>query len=404
MSPRVRPETAVERIDRKVREREAHYSRVHKTAPGRALHYDPDSGNSWFRDMALVAARDQRKRDAFDNPALRGRDPGEPNRVAGPLEPLDLDMVQARLAATAEQARFDLSAAGATALIPTAQLPAELAAEFEVAARNRGVLANALGTKPIPDATGMTIAIARLSGGASVAVQAAEGDANSSTDPTLTLADSALCYASGELNVPRQLIDRAGQGTAGTIDKVLAAELGSASAERLDSQILSGTNTSGQARGLLNVSGISTTTYTSGSPSVAGCASKIGAAFATVAAADGQAPDTLLLHPRRLAWLLSQTASGDDPRRTLDLFERVIPVSCLPATRGTGTNEDVAVVLRSSAVEVFTDARLSAHPGGANSGTLSVKYVATLRVGVVTKAPAAVGIVGGTGFANPSFA
>ena len=243
MSPKVKPSPKFQReVDRQL---------------DAAVRYGHDSPHSFFRDMALKAESEQRRAANLDSPVLRGRDPG-PAEPASVLTPKNLGEVEARLRANQKKAaaRFDLTAAGSSALIPAAQLPRELAERYELAARARAQVATALGTNPIPDGTGMTVKLAALTGGASAAVQATEGDAVSNTDPTFGAVANALAYVSGFVDVSRQLLDRAGNGTAGRLDEVIAGELGRAAGTVLDQQILNGSGTSGQTLGLLNASGI----------------------------------------------------------------------------------------------------------------------------------------------------
>src|SRR5262245_44821313 len=59
--------------------------------------YSPGSPHSWFRDLALVAARNQRREAALDNPILRGLDQGDPDLAASIMSPKDLDEVETRI-------------------------------------------------------------------------------------------------------------------------------------------------------------------------------------------------------------------------------------------------------------------------------------------------------------------
>ena len=64
--------------------RAAEYERVNRTAYGTGLTYGgPESSNSYFRDLLLVHESDSRKRASYDDPRLRGRDPGDASRIPG---------------------------------------------------------------------------------------------------------------------------------------------------------------------------------------------------------------------------------------------------------------------------------------------------------------------------------
>lgn len=411
MSPRVQPTSHAAELELAHATRER-FERANRTPLETAYKYEPGVANCFYRDLTLRAERKQRRRDSSLHPIMRGRDGGDGGRLPSPVEPLDLDVVEARLARAERHARefaraqFDLASSGsAGALIPTAQLPPNLAQIWETAARGRSTLAEALGTLPVPEGTGLTVNVPRLSTGTGAAVQAAEGDAVTESDAVFALAESPLAYVAGVQDIPRQLLDRAGVDTASTIDTWITSDLAAAASSRLDEEILSGAGSGGHALGLLNVSGITSTTYTDASPTPAELLSKIGSCYSATATADGRAPDLLVMHPRRAAWLFSQTASADNPRRLLDaLGLRVVIAPGVPTLLGASTSEDRVILLRSSAVEVFTDAEITAHPGGAASGKLQVQFRARLRVACVCKAPTAVGVISGTGLASPTFA
>lgn len=411
MSPRVKPrngdealDAAHERIDATRRE----YARVHRNEPGKLLRYGPDNPNSYYRDRLLIDAQDERIRASREHPVLRGADPGDSSRIPSPVEPLDMNAVRARLELASRQAReqYDLASSGSAGyLIPSAQLPPSLGAEVEAAARARATVLAALGSKPVPDGTGLTVAIPRLvSGGAATGVQAAEGDAVTEADPTLALASSPLAYISGNRDLSRQLLDRASAENAHALDVTLTGDLAADAAAQTDQQILAGTGANGQALGLLETSDITTTTYTDGSPTSGECCKKIAECFSTVAAADGTAPDTLILTPARYAWLLAQSVSGDDSRRILEAFENVVLSASMPTTLGSGTNEDRIIVLRRDAVRVYADSPEVTVHGDPGSGTLEVRARLLVRLAVVCRAPTGVGVVAGTGLASPSFA
>jgi HK97 family phage major capsid protein len=386
MTPRVEPETA-----KVTRER---------------LRYGKDSPHSFFRDLLLKAESEQRRQAAMDSPVLRGRDPGpsEPPSRMQQQTISSMEDVDARLEASRlDSVKFDLTSSGASALIPTSQLPPDLARRYEIAARSRAAVAQALGTSPIPEGTGMTVAIVKLSSGASVAIQATENTGVSNTDPVFGLEANAIGYAAGYVDVSRQLLDRAGAGTAGRLDEVISTELGRAAGTVLDTQILNGSGSAPETRGLLNTTGIQTTTYTSASPTVAGTASKVGDNYQTVAGAYGVGPTVLIVHPRRLAFLRSQTiANGENqPERIFALYDQVVEAPASPTNLN--TNQDALLSVRSDAVHLFAESTVEAFTD-AKSAQLEVRFRALVKVAVVVPLGAAVGKVLGTGTTTPTFA
>jgi hypothetical protein len=136
---------------------------------------------------------------------------------------------------------------------------------------------------------------------------------------------------------------------------------------------------------------------------VAGTSSKLGENYSTVAGAYGVGPDTLILHPRRLAFLQSQTiANGENqPNRMFSLYDRIIEAPATPTTLN--TNQDALLSIRSEAVHLFAESEITTHtdPG---SGTLTVRFRVLVKVAVSVPLGAAVGQVLGTGTTTPTFA
>jgi hypothetical protein len=94
---------------------------------------------------------------------------------------------------------------------------------------------------------------------------------------------------------------------------------------------------------------------------VAGTSSKLGENYSTVAGAYGVGPDTLILHPRRLAFLQSQTiANGENqPNRMFSLYDRIIEAPATPTTLN--TNQDALLSIRSEAVHLFAESEITTH-------------------------------------------
>ena len=113
----------------------------------------------------------------------------------------------------------------------------------------------------------------------------------------------------GQIDVSRQLIERGVQ-----VDVMLARELGAAYGERLDLQIINGSGAAGQLLGLLNVTGVTATTYDDVSPTGAELLAKLWKCSSDVATAIGYGPTELIvLHPRRRAWLRAQALTAASP-------------------------------------------------------------------------------------------
>jgi HK97 family phage major capsid protein len=138
-------------------------------------------------------------------------------------------------------------------------------------------------------------------------VQSAEGGATSETDPVTATSSSPVATIAGQVDVSQQLFDRANP----PIDVVIAEELGAAWGEDFDQQVINGQGASGQLDGFLHLAGTTSITATTitAVANIAAAARLRG----DVSTAFGQAPDTLILHPRRAAWICSTLGYGPVP-------------------------------------------------------------------------------------------
>lgn len=134
-----------------------------------------------------------------------------------------------------------------------------------------------------------------------------------------------------------------------------------------------------------------------------GAASKLGSNYSDISTNYGGPADTLILAPRRHAFLQSQTiANGEaQPGRVFSLYDRVVEAPAMPITLN--TDQDALLSVRSDAVHVFADNEITVHPDP-GSGTLTVRFRILVRVAVVVPLGTAVGKVLGTGTTTPTFA
>jgi HK97 family phage major capsid protein len=193
------------------------------------------------------------------------------------------------------------------------------------------------------------------------AVQQTDATTGQFTVPIKTLA--------GQEKLAQQLIDRSQPG----IDQIIFQDLVQDYNLRLDLQVLSGSGSGANAKGVLSDSNRITETYTQATPAVGGAGgfyAKVADAVQQIITQRGLPPDTIVMHPRRWGWI---TASSDTTNRPLlevggggDLQTvgragginqlgdagfslqglRVIVDANLPTNLGAGTNEDTAVVYR----------------------------------------------------------
>ena len=213
---------------------------------------------------------------------------------------------------------------------------------------------------PLPE-SGMTLNISRVTTGSSAAVQAAENDAVSETDIDDTLLTSNISTVASGQQLSRQAMER---GTG--IDAVVTGDMASAMSTTLDNQLINGSGSSGQLLGISQVTGINSVTYTDGSPTVAEFYPKLLDAIQQINSGIYRAPDLIVMHPRRLAWL---QAGVDGNSRPLVLPQTNVPQNAMgtgPAAGYGNTGSQIA------GIPIVTDANIRTDLG---AGTEDAVYV-----------------------------
>ena len=200
-------------------------------------------------------------------------------------------------------------------------------------------------------AAGLTISISKVTTGSAVAVQS-EGAAVQETNMDDTKLDISVQTIAGQQNVSRQSIER---GT--NVDSLVAADLVSAYNTKLDQLVVAE---------LLASAGQSVT-YTDASPTVAELYPKLLDAVQKVQTTFFGGPNVIVMHPRRLAWILS----------ALDTTNRPLAV---PAPRnmngiasGNGSVQYGNSGYEIAGLPVITDANVSVAQGsGTNEDTIYI--------------------------------
>lgn len=157
-------------------------------------------------------------------------------------------------------------------------------------------------------AAGMTINISRMTTGTSADIQASENSAVSETNADDTLLTIDVRTIAGQQDLSKQVIER---GTG--VDAFVVQDLVRAWHTQLDNQILNGAGTSGTILGLRNTSGINSVTYTDAAPTVAALYPKLADAYQQIQTGVFMNPTHWIMHPRRLAFLLSAVDQQDRP-------------------------------------------------------------------------------------------
>ena len=146
-------------------------------------------------------------------------------------------------------------------------------------------------------ASGLTINISRVTTGSSVAEQT-EGAAVSETNMDDTLLTLNVKTFAGQQNVSRQAIER---GT--NVDSLVMADLVSAYHTALDAEVIDKIKTGNG----------NTVTYTDASPSVGEFYPKLLDVVQKIQTSFFAGPNVIVMHPRRLAWILAAVDSSNRP-------------------------------------------------------------------------------------------
>jgi HK97 family phage major capsid protein len=203
----------------------------------------------------------------------------------------------------ADRAEFDLSSTDAAGGYLVA--PLYLQDEYISLARAGRVTADVLGPKPLPPNTD-SINVPRMTTGTAVAVQA-DNNAVQETDAAFGTLAADVKTIAGLQDVSQQLIDRGVPG----VDEVIFADLAKAYAVKLDTDVLN--SATANNKGLLQVGTPYTSTYTAATPTVSGLYSKIADAIQGIETNVYTAPDAIIMHPRRWAWILAASDTTNRP-------------------------------------------------------------------------------------------
>ncbi|WP_395695286.1 phage major capsid protein [Nocardioides sp.] len=311
----------------------------------------------------------------------------------------------------AEQMRA-VSTAGFAGLVP----PAYLLDQAALLARTGRPFADSVQKLPIPG-QGMSLVVPRSTTGSSAAVQASENTAVSNTDEAWSNLTVPVVTIAGQAQVSRQSLERGAPG----LDELVFADITGAYFAAQDVQCLSGTGSSGQALGLLNTSGIAQAAAFTAAATFATFYAKVNGIIASIAGARLMPADTIVMHPRRWAWLSNQVDSAGRPlvvpstgvnAVTSDqaggpaygvtdatfLGLRVVVDPNVPINVGTGP-EDVVIVYRAADLLLWqdgdgqpTDLRFEDAAGASLTVTLVAYGYSAFTAG---RYPGAVGVVGG---------
>ena len=302
--------------------------------------------------------------------------------------------------------------------------PAYLTDQYAALARAGRPFANRVPNLPLP-ATGMTVNTSRITTGATAASQITENSALSDTDMDDTLLTVPVVTIGGKQTVARQALER----SAGDLDLAVFSDLAFAHNTELDRQIIVGDGTTGYHLGVLSTASIITTTYTDASPTVAELWPKLADAIGQVNAQRYDAPDTIVMHPRRWAWISAATdtvgrplvaPSDANPQNAMGVGQPaatggvvgriqgldVITDANIPTNLGAGNNEDRIIVCRSADHMLWGEPTAAPftiraeQPAAGSLGVLMVVY--SYSAFTAARYPKSTAVIAGTGLVAPT--
>jgi HK97 family phage major capsid protein len=368
---------------------ESRNSRMNVNEPGP---YRPDGAHSWFGDMYAARSGDYAAAD--------------------------------RLRRSSEARGVTTGAGSGGAFVP----PKYLVDQWIALARPGRPTADLLSPMPMPTGTNQ-VSVPKIATGSSVASQATELTAVSQTDITTSSVTAPVVTLAGQQVISVQEL----QQSPGAIDQVVMSDLAQQYGQVLNSQVLNGAGTGNTIKGLLNQSGITSLTWTNGTPTVTGTNGlwgNLANLIAQLHAARFAPPTAIIMAPRRWAWiaaavdgqfrpLVNPEASGVNVVGTNGVVASEgyvgkimgIPVysdPSIPTNLGAGT-QDAIIVLRASDVMLWegvagggTEPRIEAFEQPF-AGSLGVLFRVYNFAAMASRYPASIGVITGTGLAAPSF-
>lgn len=241
----------------------------------------------------------------------------------------------------------DITSGTLNGLVP----PRYLLDQAATLARAARPLADLYPKYPLPD-TGMTMYATRVTTGAATAAQTSQNTAPQETDMVTTDISFSVVSIIGVQDVSRQALQRGA-----VTDQLVMNDLAADYASKLDTQLISGSGSNGQHKGLLN---ISATTVSWTGTTVSSFYSKVAGLLSGVAAARYRPVEVIIMSPRRWHWLL---AAADTAGRPLVVPNPGVGFNVI-GTGGTAVDQIAGTI---AGVPVLVDANVSLVEGASTN-------------------------------------
>ncbi|MEV6046042.1 phage major capsid protein [Streptomyces xanthochromogenes] len=281
--------------------------------------------------------------------------------------------------------------------------------------------ANSVRNMTLPSGTD-SINIPKVASGTATGVQTADAAAVTSQDMTDTFVSAPVRTIAGQQDVAIQLLDQSPVG----FDEIVFADLIADYNQRLDLQCLNGSGTSGQLKGVLNVSGINAITYTDASPTLPELYLPSMQALSQVATKRKAMPTAVFLTPARWFWMASQLDSQNRPFILPETQSPFNPLALqtggdvegpvgrmlnfplladgnIPNNLGGGSNEERIIAARTSDLFLWEGSMRTRVLQEVLSGTLQVRFqVYNYAAFMPDRRPESISVISGTGLVAPS--
>ena len=273
-----------------------------------------------------------------------------------------------------------------------------------------------------------SISLPKLATGTAVGYQTTQNTGVTEVDLTTTSVNSGVYTIAGGQTFSVQLFDQS--PVSGQFDRVIMADLAADMAKFIDySTVLNGSGT-GQPTGVLNLAGTNTLTWTTGSPTPGGFISAVADAQVKIQTTRFKPATACVMHPRRWAWLISQTDSAGRPLvppgvgtinqnsygSQLDgnpaqghvgalLGLPVVTDASIPTNLGGSTNQDVVIVAKFDDLWLWestphADVFPQTYAANASLYARLYQYVSFQPA----RYPGSISTINGSGLSSPSFA
>jgi HK97 family phage major capsid protein len=329
----------------------------------------------------------------------------------------EAQMVEQRVM-TSYQPGNSLTAGGA--LTP----PAWLLAELATVARAGRPLADAIGSQPLPLGVDQLF-VPTASQGGLTGVQATETTNIAAQDWVTAQLNSQIATVAGQVDISQALIDQ----SPAQVDQIILGDLLADLALRVDDQIINGTGASNQVNGLETLTPGTTVTYTSAAPAYTSATTANSFVFQVAKAINGvatlrkRAPQVIVMHPRRWAWITTALDSQNRPMvvptAEMNAYGRVndvaaeaivgtqsgLPVlvdATIPTNKGAGTNEDRVYVLRLDDLRIWESTPIARAMVAPLSAQLGVRLqVYGYLAAILNRYAGSISRISGTGLVDP---